>query len=84
MKRDTTLATEVQWTSDFIAIKTVLGPHLAVNEKSQRQYTQQATNAPQKAATVLRGLRHTPILILAQFLLHPLYFEQLLNTKYMF
>ena len=43
MKTDTVLATEVQWTSGFITIKTVPGLHLAVNEKSQRQYTQQAT-----------------------------------------
>ena len=43
MKRDTTPATEVQRTSGFIAIKTVPGLHLAVNEKSQKRYTQQAT-----------------------------------------
>ena len=28
-------------------------------------------------------LRHTPILIFAQFLLYPFYFEQVLKTKYM-
>ena len=35
--------------------------------------------------TVLNSdwLRHTPILIFAQFLLYPLYFEQVLKTKYM-
>ena len=43
MKRDTTLATEVQWTSGFIAIKTVPGLDLTVNEKSQKRYTQQVT-----------------------------------------
>ena len=42
MKRDTTLATEVQWTSGFIAIKTVPGLHLAVNAKSRRRYIQHA------------------------------------------
>ena len=42
---DTMLAIEVQWTSGVIAIKTVPVPELrlAVNEKSRRQYTQQAT-----------------------------------------
>ena len=43
MKRDTTLATEVQRTTGFIAIKTVPRLHLAVNEKSQKRYTRQAT-----------------------------------------
>ena len=36
---ETTLSTKVQWTSNFIHIKAVLGLHLAVNEKSQRCYT---------------------------------------------
>ena len=44
MKRDTTLATEVQQTPGFIPVKTVPRLHLAVNEKSQSRYTQQATN----------------------------------------
>ena len=35
MKRDTMLATEVQWTSGFKA-----GLHLTVNERSRRQYPQ--------------------------------------------
>ena len=43
MKRDTTLATEVQRTSGFIPVNTVPRLHVAVNEKSQRQYTQQTT-----------------------------------------
>ena len=43
MKRDTTLGTELRWTSGFIAIKTVPGLHLGVNEKGRRRYTQQAT-----------------------------------------
>ena len=43
MKTDITLATEVQWTSGVIAIKTVPGLHFTVNEKSQRRYTQQTT-----------------------------------------
>ena len=44
MKRDTALPTEVQQTSGFILIKTVPRLNLALNEKSQRRYTQQATN----------------------------------------
>ena len=43
MKRDTVLATKVQRTAGFIPIKTVLILHLAVNEKSQKLYTQQVT-----------------------------------------
>ena len=34
-------------------------------------------------ATHSDWLKHTPILIFAQFLLYPLYFEQVLKTKYM-
>ena len=44
MKKDTTLATEVQRTSGFIPVKTVPRLHVDVNEKNQRWYTQQATN----------------------------------------
>ena len=44
MKRDTMLAMEVQRTSGFIPAKTVPRLYPTVNEKSQRQYTQKATN----------------------------------------
>ena len=41
LRRETTLATEVQQTSDFIPVKRVPRLHLAVG---QRRYTQQAPN----------------------------------------
>ena len=43
-ERHNIIAEQVQWTSSFISIKTVQGLYLAVNEKSQRRYTQQVTD----------------------------------------
>ena len=55
MKRDTTLATKVQLTRGFIAIKTVLWLHLAVNEKSQRRY---GTHSKQQQALPEKYVLH--------------------------
>ena len=43
-ERHNSITKEVQWNSGFICIKAVQGLHLAVNEKSQRRYTQQVTD----------------------------------------
>ena len=47
------LATEVQWTSGFIVIKTVLGLHLAVARRAKDgTHNKLQRSAPQKAAAM--------------------------------
>ena len=60
MKRYTTLATQVQRTSSFTPIKTVWGLHRAVNEKSRRRYTQQATNKHSTKSSCCVLHKHLP------------------------